>query len=150
MSGRDSKYPKRLGTLLGQTGLGRVSRHARTLQSLEERLWPVLAPLVDGDWRLARLDQEKLVLVVESPAFASAVRYRQRQILSEIRRVTGSKPRRLQVKIAPTRARPRPVPRRRLSPEAAAHIEEAARGADSPALREALLRLAGRSRSGEE
>lgn len=147
MSGSDSNRPKRLGNWLGDTAAGRVARRARALQAQEQRLWQSLAGLIDGNWRLARLDEEALVLVVESPAHASAVRYRQRQILASVQQDSGVRPRRLRVKVAPTTVKQRPLPRRELSAAAAQHIESAARGMDAPELREALLRLARRAGS---
>lgn len=147
MSASNSNRPKKLGNWFGETVAGGVARRARALQAQEQRLWQSLAGLIDGNWRLARVDEEALVLVVESPAHASAVRYRQRQILAAVEKSNGMRPRRLRVKVAPTAVKQRPAPKRELSPEAAAHIESAAQGMDTPELREALLRLARRARS---
>lgn len=142
MSTSDSRRPRRLDDWLRRSGLGEVAGRARALQQQERRIWQALSRLINGEWRLARLDGEELVVVVESPAHASAVRYRQRQILQAVEQATGTRPKRARVRIAPTRGRPRPAPRREMSSQASEHIEAAAHATDEPRLREALLRLA--------
>lgn len=152
MSEPGDNRPRELKQWLGESGLGGVRNRARQLHRQEQRLWRALSRYIDGNWRLARLDERELVLAVESPACASAARYRQRQILQAAAEVLGTRPKRIRFKIAALSARPRPVEKPTLSEDAVSHIEEAARATDNDALREALQRLArrGRAKSGRE
>jgi len=142
MSDQGDNRPRELKRWLGESAFAQVGARARRLQRQEQRLWQALSRHIDGSWRLARLDERELVLVVESPACASAARYRQRQILQAAAEVLGVRPKRVRFKIAALSARPRPAEKRTLSEKAVSSIEEAARGTDDPRLREALQRLA--------
>ncbi len=124
-----------------------VIDQARQLDRLSRRLQRALPEELQGQWRLARLDEGEMVIVAESSAWATRLRYLTPQIQAAAERVTGFRPQRVTVRVAPSE----PSPRRRHSPaplseQARATLQGAAAATDDPRLREALERLASRAR----
>ncbi len=123
--------------------LGGVARFARELETHRRRLQQGLPESLRGQWRLARLDEVEIVVVAESPAWATRLRYAGPQIQEAAARLTGVRPRRVTVRIAPAADRPRcHQPPHPPGEHARAAIRAAAETMDDPRLREALRRLA--------
>ncbi len=126
-------------------GIGGLLQKARALESLSERLRNALPETLRGNWAVGRLDGKTLVLVAESPAWATRLRYSRMVILQATREITGiNEITELKIRITPpTRKRPAPKPPL-LGPQAIQSLRQAARGvgSDNPRLREALERLA--------
>lgn len=150
--------PKAALEVLGEGSFGAMLRRARRLQQLQERLALALPADLAAHCRVVGLDDGHLRLLVSSSMRATQLRYHKRQLLDALARRAADGERdesgepvsdiTFSVCSLPGpdsgsgRSR-RPIG---ISPTAAQRIEEAARTESDPALREALLRLAGRRR----
>ncbi|MBK1734348.1 hypothetical protein CKO15_03420 [Halorhodospira abdelmalekii] len=121
--------------------------HTRVLEQLRRRLQPWLPEELRGEWHLARLDADEMVLVASSSAWAMRLRYLSRTLQEAAEKIGGTRPQRVSIRIAPNPAqRSRLQPPGPLSDRASAVLRSAAATTDDPRLREALARLASRRR----
>lgn len=127
-----------------------MGRHLRSLletlgeqQALLTKVRQLLPPNLGEHLRSAQLHRQKLVLHVDSPAWASRLRYLTPALLkslaSQLPGIDG-----VQVRIQPEQGRRRDKPAQhvRLSRHAARHLNETAAALQDPALSAALQRLA--------
>ena len=139
--------PRAVSSTLGKPGSGLATLLTQA-QRLAEREKPILARLpaqAQGHVRLARLDAERMTLVVDSPAWNHRVRYLAEDLRQAAEQHCGIRPARVVTRVGELpRAAPRPEPRA-LSPGAADTLRAAARSIDNPALVAALERLARRA-----
>lgn len=119
-----------------------LAARARLVDQLSQRIVPLLpAPLRDHVWH-AGLRNDRVLLLVESPAWATRVRMDQTRILAAVRSL-GLAATSVTAKVAPL-----PVPSgdsatpRILSPRAAETIRAAATAIADPDLRAVFLELA--------
>jgi len=136
-----------------KTRLADLVTTTRRLRRLNQQLLAVLdAPLTDH-CQVARYDTEQLIIQVDSPVWASRLRYYIPTLLQELKKnipdLQGLKS--IKMHVAP--ARPAPVEKspanREITPAASQNIHAMAEAIDDPALREALQRL-GRPRRTED
>jgi hypothetical protein len=138
--------PLKFTQLLGRGGLGRLVTQARTLAQLREELAkPLPGELAEG-WQLARLDQEALVITVDTPARATRMRYAQSALLHAAQAALGVRPRSVRIKVVPQPRRPKPAQRRELSPEVGELLTSAGASMEDARLGRALLKLARHAR----
>lgn len=140
-----------IGRLLTRSS-GRIERLvARTaiLRRLQNAVKQALGGTLGAKCQVVNLRDGNLVLAVPSPAWSA----RLRTALPDLQRQLASRPglpaiRQIRVQVSPTEI---PTPsnnlsqRAKLSPQAAATISAAASDMRDPKLRDALLRLAGRT-----
>ncbi len=124
--------------------LGKIAEHARQLNGLQRKLERAAPEAARGHWRIAGVDAEALVLEVDVPAWAAALRYRQGALLDAVAEVIGLRPKRSRIGIEPPRLS-RGRPPATLSSTAAEHLRRGATSAADPQLAAALQRLASRS-----
>lgn len=123
-----------------------VVDHARDLERLTRRLQRAAPEAVRGRWRLARLDPEEIVILAESSAWATRLRFLAPQLQDAAERLGGRRPQRVTVRVAPSAPQPRRLdPPGPLSEQAAEALRSAAAASTDPRLREALERLAARA-----
>lgn len=136
-----------------RTRLADLVTTTRRLRQLNQHLSAVLdVPLTDH-CQVARYDTEQLIIQVDSPVWASRLRYYIPTLLQELKQnipdLQGLKS--IKMHVAP--AAPAPVEKspekREITPAASQNIQAMAETIDDPALREALQRL-GRSRRTED
>ena len=130
------------------TPLGRLMTAGRRLNAANTALDEFLEEPLKGRVSVARAGRETLTLVAESPAWSARVRYLTPQILDHLRsRLENPRLHRVQIVTRPTETPAVAPPERppQLSRHAAALIESVAKGSDSEALANALMRLAGRA-----
>lgn len=151
MSENDPPVPRRgrprplRGLLRGQRStLSAIAERARLLSRLQRRLQAALPAALQGHWQLASVDAEALGIVASGPSWATALRYRQSLLLDAAERAIGTRPARCRISVDPPRLARRRAPPT-LSRQSAAHIGEAARSVDDPALAAALARLSRRA-----
>ena len=130
----------------GNGRIGNLLTSGRRLLRLEGRLRESLPAELAQGWKLARLDAEALVLVVESPAWATRLRYSQALLKRAAQGLIDTPPRAVKIKVSYTTRPPEPPPPRELSASAAATLRSAASSIDDERLRRALERLASRAR----
>ncbi|RLK48571.1 uncharacterized protein DUF721 [Alkalispirillum mobile] len=136
--------PQRLNHWLNQLPVEqRTMRQLSHFARLANRLKGEMPPELQGPWKLAALDAERLLLVTEDSLWATRLRYLEAPLLDAAERISGLRPRQLEVQVRPTKARERRrgPPRKAPGPEAIASIRQSAAHAPEP-LRQALLRLA--------
>jgi hypothetical protein len=126
----------------------------RHLRRLERALASVLdQPLIDH-CRLARCDAEQLIIQVDSPVWASRLRYYVPTLLTELKQnipsLQGLKTIKIHVAPAPPAPAVKPPPQRALSETAAGYINDVAESVADPALRAALQRLGRPRRTKDE
>jgi hypothetical protein len=133
----------------GGPGLRCLLERAAELQRLTEAVRALLPMPLDEHCRAASLHGDALVLVCDSPAWATRLRYQAPSLLDELQRRCGLRARTLRVRVSPEETPPIAPPRRRLRLSAASAelLEQTAQATEDTALRAALLRLA---RRGEE
>lgn len=120
----------------------RTLRQLGHFARLARRLRAEMPTELHGPWALAAVDAQRLLLITEDSLWATRLRYLETPLLDAAERITGLRPRRLEVQVRPARERPRRRPARpRPGPEAIATIRQSAEHAPEP-LRQALLRLA--------
>ncbi|WP_200260239.1 DciA family protein [Halorhodospira neutriphila] len=84
-----------------------VVDHARELERLTRRLQRAAPEAVRGRWRLARLDPEEIVILAESSAWATRLRFLAPQLQDAAERLGGRRPQRVTVRVAPSAPQPR-------------------------------------------
>lgn len=136
---------RRLGQVLSAPAspVGSLAGHARLLSELEARLASIVDPEVARHCRVAAFRDRKLVLAVDTPAWATRIRYHMSLICEQFR-ASGLEVAECRVIVVP-RSEPAPEPARprpRMGAEAAKHLESAAGGIEHGPLAAALRRLA--------
>ena len=136
--------------LLGKKGdLAQLITQGRELQRLTTFLQNELDPSLAPHCRVAGLALPRLIIVVDSPAWSSRLRFQSsgliRQLNKKYKVFQGISS--IEVKIYPARLPRRESPsiRRRISPAAAEGITQMANSINEPNLKRALLRLASRA-----
>lgn len=128
--------------------LGGLIRHAAQLKELSAHLARRLPPPLNRHVTVANVYRDTLVLNTGSPVWAARLRYLTPTILEFVRCRPGlDKVRSVRVRVAPPEAVTRPPysrPPRHPSAASADNLRNAAAATADPALRAALLRLAGR------
>jgi hypothetical protein len=148
MAGNPPGSPRRINGLLKTTGgdVHDIERHTRWLVQTGNRLQWVLPERLRGHWQLAAVDVDALVLVAESPAWATPLRGYQQALLDAAAEVIGQRPAALRIRLAkPVHRRPKAASPP-LSAEAIRHLQNAADGMVDPRLADGLRRLASRRR----
>lgn len=142
--------PKNLRHLLGEAGgpLNDLLARAHGLDAMETALAGHLGHPLADHVRVANVTEDTLVLQIDSPAWATRLRYAEPDLLRLVNRMEGaSNIRRVRVRVGmtdePRRRAPRPAPA--LSADTAALLRATAEHVDDARLRRALLRLASRS-----
>ena len=126
--------------------LGQLRRQLEAQQSLADQVRQFLPAPLDEQLRGAVLTGRRLALLVNSPVWASRVRYLAPQLLRQLRQ-QGLVLDQIVPRILPeqTKARPRPLPRiRPLSAKNAEILSQTAESLESGPLQEALRRLSRR------
>ena len=100
-----------------------------------------MAPEFTGQWRLARLDDQALVLYANSPAWATRLRYVGALIQQTVAAHGGPKRPKLSVRVTTPPAQERTAPGKSLSGNAGEILKAAAQGTDDERLASALRRL---------
>jgi hypothetical protein len=136
--------------LLGKKGeVARLVTQGRELQQLTRLLHKVLDPSLAPHCRVGRFAPPQLTVVVDSPAWASRLRFQSngliRQLNKKFKEFNGISS--IETKIYPVRLprRESPVIRRQISPAAAESLTQMANSIEEPSLKRALLRLASRA-----
>ena len=136
--------------LLGKKGeVARLVTQGRELQQLTRLLHKVLDPSLAPHCRVGRFAPPQLTVVVDSPAWASRLRFQSngliRQLNKKFKEFNGISS--IETKIYPVRLprRESPVIRRQISPAAAESLTQMANSIEEPSLKRALLRLASRT-----
>lgn len=126
--------------------LGLLTEHARRIAALNETLSPALGPDLAAHCRVADFRDARLVLLADSPAWATRLRYHTNTLCEQFT-TAGVPVRELRVIVRPPSApAPEPAARRAppvLSGQAARSLEASADGIAHPPLADALRRLAG-------
>ena len=144
-AGRDSGQS--LGRLLDSATLAPLLHKTDQLRRANDRLRARLGATLGNNWEVANRRGDTLVLMTDSAAWASRLRFLAPQILKALSDAgEGSGLRRLKVVVRPKSVPPSPLASRRLalSERSAGLLREVARDTQDPALREALLRLSHR------
>lgn len=140
------RRPRPVSGTLNKPGsvLAGLRQEAERLRQQEKALMQVLPQALQGHCRLARVSRDAVVLVTDSSAWGSQLRFLGPTLCEALKESLGYRPQRLRVRVAsPPPAQPEATPRR-LSEQAGNHLEAAARSQTDPALKEALLRLSKR------
>lgn len=120
---------------------------ARRLEAAGVAMAKMLPSELNSGWQLARLDTEALVLVADSAARATRLRYARTTLLQAAEQCLGVRARTLSIKLTQPRRKPRTPPPPRLSPAAGESLRQAAQSMENEALRQALARLARHART---
>lgn len=123
--------------------LGDVLRHARTLQQIDTTLRKRLPQDLAVHVHVANVRDKHLVMIADSAAWATRLRFHRGDILQGLRSPDGTEITRLDVQVRPRSKEPR-TPHRPLppSPQACRDIEAAASHIGDEDLADALRRLA--------
>lgn len=121
-----------------------LMQKAHSLARLDQRVGALLPASIKGHCRVANMRDTALVLLVDSAAWATRLRYLAPDLCRQLQ--AGELPHltRVEVRISPpqTQAQPKsPARRLRLHAEAAAAIADAAQAIEDPLLKAALRRL---------
>ncbi len=132
----------------GSRELPRLLQQAQRLQEFTQTLAEILPPSVGEHCRVGSVASDTVILVTDSPAWSTRLRFYTPEILAHFRQRLGLELRSVRIRVhspeAPREA-PHPVSRRLiLSPHSAEIIKQTALGISDPDLRQALLRLAHR------
>jgi hypothetical protein len=149
------KHPNRLvsgrscGNLLKGAGgeLGYLIEHSNRLERLSRMVGDRLPPALEQHCRLANVTQQTLILHVDSPAWASKLRYYCPQLLADLCQLPDFvQVNDIRIKtVPPEYLQPsRQVAPRHLPAAAARQLRAAAAATPPSPLRDALLRLASR------
>jgi len=102
---------------------------------------------VDETFAVASLKNNELTLVTSSGGLATRIRYRQRNLITSLRR-SGIQVTAIKIKVQPTlKTRETPAVERHLSPENANQLKISAQYIEHEPLKKALIRLSKRSSS---
>ncbi|HHC73065.1 MAG TPA: DUF721 domain-containing protein [Thiotrichales bacterium] len=141
--------PQAAFQLLERKGEGTAELVTRglLLERLSQRLEPLLPPTLQGHCRVANLRDETLVLAVDSPAWASRVRFLAPALVEELSRREGLRLSRCRILVMPPHVPRRTHPARPLSARSRQTLAATAETLPPGPLRQALQRLAGRRRN---
>ncbi|WP_422126701.1 DUF721 domain-containing protein [Thioalkalivibrio sulfidiphilus] len=128
----------------------RLVKQAGLHQSLTDSLRHLLPPALAEHCWVAGIDEEQLRIAADAGAWATQVRFLQREILKHLAAHHGLKLRRVRVSVAALHgsaaaSRGTALPRPKLSGRAGSTLRQAARGIEDRELAEALERLAARA-----
>jgi hypothetical protein len=146
----DRRHPERLaGLLTAQPGtLGTIARKAERLRRATEALQGELGPPLAEHCVVAALDPE-VVVQTDAAVWASRLRFLASAVRTALAPLLeGARDVEVRVTVRPPEVLGRPAgaaPRPTLSREAGQRVRQAAQSIADPRLRDALLRLAGRS-----
>ena len=125
--------------------------HARQLGHLSDIIQAMLEPSLADHCHLAHFDGSRMVIVADSPAWATRLRFSIDTLVSQLQQYSNKFHRLSKIEVA---VRPQlpdlpqvNVVERTISVEAAQYIEESAAGVEDPDLKQALQRLASRQKS---
>jgi len=125
--------------------LQEIAERARLLDRLTTEVRRLL-PEVGAHCRVANLRGSELVVQVDSPAWATRLRYQGKALVGQLQRRGFPELKTVQVRVAPQGRPPSPPRRRaRLSASSGELLRQTAASVDHEALRIALERLAGRA-----
>lgn len=127
--------------------LRQLTDQANRLSQLDRAMRSALPVSLVDHVRLATINDGCLVLQAESPAWATQLRYKTPEILANLHRnpdFSAIRSIRIRNELRSAEPTPRVTTARRLGPAAAGALRAQAASTDDPALREVLLRLAGR------
>lgn len=124
--------------------------HARQLGHLSDIIQAMLEPSLADHCHLAHFDGSRMVIVADSPAWATRLRFSVDTLVSQLQQYSNKFHRLSKIEVA---VRPQlpdlpqvNVVERTISVEAAQYIEESADSVEDPDLKQALQRLASRQR----
>jgi hypothetical protein len=129
--------------------LARLLEQAGQLERLTQGLAAGLPPPLGEHVQVGRFTRERLVLVTDSPAWATRLRYCAPDILRLVEELCGVRLKEVRVRVSPLdepRAAPPPRGRPALSAASGELLRQAALATDDPKLQGALLRLSKRAR----
>lgn len=120
--------------------------HARQLGHLSSIVQAMLEPSLANHCQLAHFDGSRMVLIADTPAWASRLRFSINTLLAQLKQYSNKfhALSQIEVQVKPLLP-PIPTPltkERKLSADAARCLTESAESIEDPALREALQRLA--------
>jgi len=121
---------------------------ARRLEAAGIAMAKMLPSELNSGWQLARLDSEALVLVTDSAARATRLRYARAPLLQAAEQCLGVRAKTLSIRLAQPQRKPQTKAPPRLSTAAAASLRQAAQGMEDGALRRALAKLARHAKTG--
>lgn len=146
MDGKTTRDGHGFRSPLAAAGQARsLVEQARRLNAARQAIAAALPAELASGWQLARLDGEALVLVTDSAARATRLRYARSALLQAAQSALGVRPNTLSVKLSPPPQQPRRRSRPQLTPAAAACLQQAIKGMDDGRLRRALAKLARRA-----
>jgi hypothetical protein len=128
--------------------LRQLTDQANRLRQLDVELRAAIPSPLDAHAHLATMHDGCVVLQADSPAWATQLRYKTPEILANLQRNPAfASIRSIRIRNALTAVEPSPPPPlpRALGPAAADALRAQAESSADPALREVLLRLAGRA-----
>ncbi|MDZ7662322.1 DUF721 domain-containing protein [Thiohalophilus sp.] len=137
-----------------KTRLADLVTTTRQLRRLNQHLLAVLAAPLTDHCQVARYDTEQLIIQVDSPVWASRLRYYVPTLLQELKQnipdLQGLKS--IKIHVAPATPTPveKPPDKREITPAASRNIQAMAEAIDDPVLREALQRLSRPRRTGDK
>jgi hypothetical protein len=145
-----AKLPNSIARLLEGKTLAPLLRHAERLRNVARILHHLLPPSLQDHCQVVNLRDGVLHLGVDSPAWASRLRFQIPKILKELGAYPGLGINALRVRVVPAgRSLSKPASRPRLSPQSARLLRQTATGLSDPRLRAALLKLASRGEKSE-
>lgn len=124
-----------------EAGLGPMIRRARELDRLDHLLRQSLPSAVAGNVRLANVDADRLVFLVNAPVWKAKLRL-MAGVLLDAAAAAGYPARTLVVKVVPTPENSPEAPGKPLSEAVRESLRAAARSVEDPDLRAQLLKLA--------
>ena len=141
--------PLRIDKLLGGSKYATLLNRARALMVLEAQVLELLPAPLNEHCRLLAVRNETLVLAVDSPVWASRLRFHAHQLVQQLSLLRTVDLHSIRVKVRPpgtNAAAPGSLrPANRFGAAGTAAIQQAAQTISDPELKTALLRLAGRS-----
>lgn len=122
---------------------------SESLSRFAQRLSELLPTPLHGRVKLALLEDDRAVLLTDSPVWRSRLRFHMPQIKRLMRTQLAPRVTRIEIKVIPCiDERPTPTKACRLSERGARYLRQAADAIDDDTLSRALRRLAGRTRRG--
>jgi hypothetical protein len=139
MSGSSS--PPRALQAAEAAGLGPLIQRAQALGRLDQVLRQSLPPALAGQCRLANVDNDRLVFLVNAPVWKNKLRL-MADVLLDAAAAAGHPVRTLVVKVVPTGISPENVVGKPLSEAVRDSLRATAQSVNDPDLRAQLLKLA--------
>jgi hypothetical protein len=136
--------PVSIAKLFTAGTLPRLLEQRRLLAELHRVLCGALPPPLDSHCQVLNLRHQCLVLAVDSPLWASRLRYLTRTLLQHLSQVESVTVRTIQIKIRPEPGpkKKKPIRNSRLSADNARLLQQTANTLGDERLRAALLRVA--------